>query len=67
MTELRRNEITGMLMQLNAWFGSKFIGQAPAISLYGLFDTHLGVIFPVSILIIWSVNLNASNLAVTVQ
>ncbi|XP_044594482.1 transferrin [Cotesia glomerata] len=46
MTELRRNEITGMLMQLNAWFGSKFIGQAPAISLYGFFDTHLGVIFP---------------------
>lgn len=48
MTELRKNEIKSLLMQLNAWFGSKFIGQAPAVSLYGLFDTYSDVIFPVS-------------------
>ncbi|XP_053598322.1 transferrin [Microplitis demolitor] len=46
MTELRKNEIKSLLMQLNAWFGSKFIGQAPAVSLYGLFDTYSDVIFP---------------------
>ncbi|XP_034952030.1 transferrin-like isoform X2 [Chelonus insularis] len=45
MTEIRRDEIRSMLMELNVWFGSKFAGQASALSLYGPFDSHRNVIF----------------------
>ncbi|XP_043790725.1 transferrin isoform X3 [Apis laboriosa] len=46
MTELRRNEIYSMLLEMDKLFGSTFKGRTPAFSMYGIYDSNESIIFP---------------------
>ncbi|KMQ96612.1 transferrin isoform x4 [Lasius niger] len=48
ITDLRRQEIYSMLLEMDKLFGKKFNGQTPAFSLYGPYDGNHDLIFPVS-------------------
>jgi len=48
ITNLRRQEIYTMLLEMDKIFGRKFNGQAPTFLLYGPYEDNHGVIFPVS-------------------
>lgn len=48
ITELKRQEIYTMLLEMDKIFGRKFNGQAPTFLLYGPYEDNHGVIFPVS-------------------
>lgn len=48
ITDLRRQEIYTMLLEMDKIFGRKFNGQAPTFLLYGPYEENHGVIFPVS-------------------
>lgn len=48
ITDLRREEIYSMLLEMDKIFGRKFNGQAPTFLLYGPYEDNQGVIFPVS-------------------
>lgn len=47
MTEMRREEIYSMLLQMDKLFGSAFKGETPAFSMYGIYDSNRSIIFPV--------------------
>ncbi|XP_043790727.1 transferrin isoform X5 [Apis laboriosa] len=47
MTELRRNEIYSMLLEMDKLFGSTFKGRTPAFSMYGIYDSNESIIFPI--------------------
>lgn len=47
MTELRRDEIYSMLLEMDKLFGSTFKGRTPAFSMYGIYDSNESIIFPV--------------------
>ncbi|XP_018392136.1 PREDICTED: transferrin [Cyphomyrmex costatus] len=46
ITDLRRQEIYTMLLEMDKIFGRKFNGQAPTFLLYGPYEDNHGVIFP---------------------
>ncbi|XP_011156703.1 transferrin [Solenopsis invicta] len=46
ITDLRRQEIYTMLLEMDKIFGRKFNGQAPTFLLYGPYEENHGVIFP---------------------
>ncbi|XP_018049923.1 PREDICTED: transferrin [Atta colombica] len=46
ITNLRRQEIYTMLLEMDKIFGRKFNGQAPTFLLYGPYEDNHGVIFP---------------------
>ncbi|XP_018340131.1 PREDICTED: transferrin isoform X2 [Trachymyrmex septentrionalis] len=46
ITDLRRQEIYTMLLEMDNIFGRKFNGQAPTFLLYGPYEDNHGVIFP---------------------
>ncbi|XP_036151373.1 transferrin isoform X2 [Monomorium pharaonis] len=46
ITDLRRQEIYAMLLEMDKIFGRKFNGQAPTFLLYGPYEENHGVIFP---------------------
>lgn len=46
ITDLRRQEIYSMLLEMDRLFGKTYSGQTPAFSLYGPFDDNHGIIFP---------------------
>ncbi|XP_011641592.1 serotransferrin isoform X1 [Pogonomyrmex barbatus] len=46
ITDLRRQEIYSMLLEMDKIFGRKFNGQAPTFLLYGSYEDNHGVIFP---------------------
>ncbi|KAL0113854.1 hypothetical protein PUN28_011293 [Cardiocondyla obscurior] len=46
ITDLRRQEIYTMLVEMDKIFGRKFNGQAPTFLLYGPYEDNHGVIFP---------------------
>ncbi|XP_031843112.1 transferrin 3 isoform X2 [Nomia melanderi] len=45
LTDLRREEIYSMLLEMNDLFGNTFKDQVPSFSMYGLYDTNSNVIF----------------------
>ncbi|XP_011337868.1 transferrin isoform X2 [Ooceraea biroi] len=47
ITNLRRQEIYSMLLEMDKLFGKSIDGRAPAFSLYDSYDGNPGVIFPV--------------------
>ncbi|XP_017878317.1 transferrin isoform X1 [Ceratina calcarata] len=47
MTDLRREEIYSMLLEMDKLFGNSFKGETPAFSMYGTYDdSNRSVIFP---------------------
>lgn len=46
ITDLRREEINSMLLEMDKLFGHTFKGQTPAFSMYGVYDTNRSIIFP---------------------
>ncbi|KAF7381560.1 hypothetical protein HZH66_013954 [Vespula vulgaris] len=48
ITDLRYNEIYSMLLSMDQLFGTNTKGYTSAFSLYGTYDDHQNVIFPVS-------------------
>lgn len=46
MTDLRREEIYSMLLEMDQLFGQTFKGQTPAFSMYGIYESNHSVIFP---------------------
>ncbi|XP_029047625.1 transferrin isoform X1 [Osmia bicornis bicornis] len=46
ITDLRREEIYTMLLEMDKLFGNTFKGQTPAFSMYGIYDTNHSIIFP---------------------
>ncbi|XP_076758710.1 transferrin 3 isoform X1 [Xylocopa sonorina] len=46
MTDLRREEIYSMLLEMDKLFGSSFNGETPAFSMYGIYDSNHSIIFP---------------------
>ncbi|CAD1475639.1 unnamed protein product, partial [Heterotrigona itama] len=46
MTDLRREEIYSMLLEMDKLFGSSFKGPTPAFSMYGMYDSNRSIIFP---------------------
>lgn len=49
MTDLRREEIYSMLLEMDKLFGSSFKGRTPVFSMYGIYDSNQSIIFPVRI------------------
>ncbi|KAK9295653.1 hypothetical protein QLX08_010079 [Tetragonisca angustula] len=46
ITDLRREEIYSMLLEMDKLFGSSFKGPTPAFSMYGIYDSNRSIIFP---------------------
>ncbi|XP_043526669.1 transferrin isoform X3 [Frieseomelitta varia] len=46
ITDLRREEIYSMLLEMDKLFGSSFKGPTPAFSMYGIYDSNHSIIFP---------------------
>ncbi|CAK9808394.1 unnamed protein product [Anthophora quadrimaculata] len=46
MTDLRREEIYSMLLEMDKLFGVTFQGETPAFSMYGMYDSNRSIIFP---------------------
>ncbi|KAK1120049.1 hypothetical protein K0M31_012778 [Melipona bicolor] len=46
ITDLRREEIYSMLLEMDKLFGSSFKGPTPVFSMYGIYDSNRSIIFP---------------------
>lgn len=47
ITDVRREEIYSMLLEMDKLFGITFKGPTPAFSMYGIYDSNHSIIFPV--------------------
>ncbi|XP_071866002.1 transferrin 3 isoform X1 [Bombus fervidus] len=46
ITDVRREEIYSMLLEMDKLFGITFKGPTPAFSMYGIYDSNHSIIFP---------------------
>ncbi|KOX73093.1 Transferrin [Melipona quadrifasciata] len=62
ITDLRREEIYSMLLEMDKLFGSSFKGPTPVFSMYGIYDSNRSIIFPVRKSVISALKYQDSNI-----